>query len=82
VGPPSSATIRACRSTTRHGKGVALGCLILSLPERMAQPHPAMYFMRGPGPNMRITKRVDPVTHQLIAYTLEGVFGRNDDSSG
>jgi hypothetical protein len=51
---------------------------ILSLPERMAQPHPAMYFMRGPGPNMRITKRVDPVTLQLVAYTLEGVFGRND----
>ena len=51
---------------------------ILSLPERMAQPHPAVYFMRGPGPNMRIEKRVDPVTHELIAYTLEGVFGRND----
>ena len=51
---------------------------ILSLPERMAQPHPAMYFMRGPGPNMRITKRTDPVTHAVVAYTLEGVFGRND----
>jgi hypothetical protein len=51
---------------------------ILSLPERMAQPHPAMYFMRGPGPNMRITKRVDPVTHELVAYALEGVFGRDD----
>jgi hypothetical protein len=51
---------------------------ILSLPERMAQPHPGVYFMRGPGPNMRVTKRVDPVTLQLIAYTLEGVFGRND----
>ena len=51
---------------------------ILSLPERMAQPHPAMYFMRGPGPNMRIVKRTDPVTHAVVAYTLEGVFGRND----
>lgn len=51
---------------------------ILSLPERMAQPHPAMYFMRGPGPNMRVIKRNDPVTHQLVAYTLEGVFGRDD----
>jgi len=51
---------------------------ILSLPERMAQPHPAMYFMRGPGPNMRVTKRVDPVTHELVAYTIEGVFGRDD----
>jgi hypothetical protein len=51
---------------------------ILSLPERMAQPHPGVYFMRGPGPNMRVTKRIDPVTLQLVAYTLEGVFGRND----
>src|SRR5688500_995322 len=51
---------------------------ILSLPERMAQPHPAMYFMRGPGPNMRVAKRTDPVTHALVAYTLEGVFGRDD----
>ena len=51
---------------------------ILALPERMAQPHPAVYFMRGPGPNMRIIKRLDPVTHELVAYTLEGVFGRDD----
>src|SRR5688500_2144504 len=35
---------------------------ILSLPERMAQPHPAQYFMRGPGPDMRINKMTDPVT--------------------
>src|SRR5262245_28532585 len=34
---------------------------ILSLPERMAQPHPAQYFMRGPGPNMRVNKISDPV---------------------
>ena len=34
--------------------------------------------MRGPGPNMRVDKRFDPVTQQLVAYTLEGVFGRND----
>ena len=27
---------------------------------------------------MRIIKRSDPVTHQIVAYTLEGVFGRND----
>ena len=51
---------------------------VLALPERMAQPHPAVYFMRGPGPNMRIIKRVDPVTQELVAYTLEGVFGRDD----
>jgi len=51
---------------------------ILSLPEQMAKPHPAMYFMRGPGPNMRINKIDDPVSQTLLAYTLEGVFGRDD----
>ncbi|MBI4265315.1 MAG: hypothetical protein HY657_13135 [Acidobacteria bacterium] len=59
-------------------KANAWDASILSLPERMAQPHPGQYFMRGPGPNMRITKRTDPVTLQLVAYTLEGVFGRDD----
>jgi hypothetical protein len=51
---------------------------ILSLPEQMAKPHPGMYFMRGPGPNMRVNKISDPVTQILLAYTLEGVFGRDD----
>lgn len=51
---------------------------VLALPERMAQPHPGQYFMRGPGPNMVVQRRLDPVTHALVAYTLEGVFGRND----
>jgi len=51
---------------------------ILSLPEQMAKPHPAQYFMRGPGPNMRINKITDPVTQVVIAYTLEGLFGRDD----
>lgn len=51
---------------------------ILSRPERMTQPHPAVYSMRGPGPQMRITRRHHPVTHQLIAYTIEGLYGRAD----
>ena len=51
---------------------------ILSLPEHMAKPHAPQYFMRGPGPNMRITKVSDPVTQSVVAYTIEGVFGRND----
>jgi len=51
---------------------------ILSLPEHMAKPHPAQYFMRGPGPDMRINKITDPVTQTLIAFTLEGIFGRDD----
>jgi hypothetical protein len=51
---------------------------ILSLPEEVPKPHAPQYFMRGPGPNMRIEKVTDPVTQTLIAYTLEGVFGRDD----
>jgi hypothetical protein len=51
---------------------------VLSLPERMAQPHPPQYFMRGPGPNVRIQKRIDPVDGSLVAFTLEGPFGRDD----
>jgi len=51
---------------------------ILSLPEEVPKPHAAQYFMRGPGPNMRVTKVADPVTHVLVAFTLEGVFGRDD----
>jgi len=51
---------------------------ILSVPEHQGQPHPGMYFMRGPGPQMRIKKIDDPVTQALIGYTLEGVFGRDD----
>jgi hypothetical protein len=51
---------------------------ILSGLESMAKPHAPQYFMRGPGPNMKIMAITDPVTQELIAYTLEGVFGRDD----
>ncbi len=40
---------------------------ILSLPEHQTQPHPATYFMRGPGPDLRIEPEYDPVTDALIA---------------
>jgi hypothetical protein len=59
-------------------KAAAWDASILSRPERMTQPHPAVYSMRGPGPQMRITRRHHPVTHQLVAYTLEGMYGRAD----
>lgn len=52
---------------------------ILSQPERMAQPHPAQYSLRGGGgPNLRIVKVVDPVSGQLVAYQINGLFGRAD----
>ena len=51
---------------------------VLSQPERQAQPHPAMYSMRGPQPNVRIEKVLDPYTAQLLAYKISGMFGRAD----
>jgi hypothetical protein len=51
---------------------------ILSQPEQQAKPHPAQYEMRGPRPDLRWTKVVDPVNGRLIAYTIVGTFGRAD----
>ena len=51
---------------------------ILSQPEQQAKPHPAQYSMRGPQPNVRMQKIVDPLTGRLIAYTVAGMFGRAD----
>jgi hypothetical protein len=51
---------------------------ILSLLTQQAIPHPAQYIMRGPGPNFRMAKFVDPISRQFIGYTLDGVYGRND----
>jgi hypothetical protein len=51
---------------------------ILSLLTQQALPHPAMYIMRGPGPNVRIAKFTDAVSRNFIGYTIDGVYGRND----
>jgi len=51
---------------------------LLSLPTQQALPHPAQYIMRGPGPQFRMAKIMDPVTREFIAYSLDGVYGRND----
>lgn len=51
---------------------------ILSLPEEQAKPHAAQYSMRGPGPNFRMGAVVDPVTQQLVAYTINNLFGNAD----
>ena len=59
-------------------KATAWDASILARPERMTQPHPAVYSMRGPGPQLRITRRHHPVTHQFIAYAMEGLYGRAD----
>jgi len=59
-------------------KAEAWDATILSQPERQAQAHPAQYWMRGPGPNLRILKILDPVTQNFIAYAIAGGFGRAD----
>lgn len=51
---------------------------ILSQPEQQAKPHPAQYSMRGPRPDVRISKIVDQLSGQLVAYTIVGMFGRAD----
>lgn len=51
---------------------------VLTQPERQAQPHPATYSMRGPGPNFRMNKLVDPRTFELLGYSLTGLFGNAD----
>ena len=51
---------------------------VLSQPEQQAKPHPTQYSMRGPQPNIRITKVTDPVSGRLVAYTMAGYFGRAD----
>jgi len=51
---------------------------ILSQPERQTQSHPAQYHMRGPQPNLRILKILDPVTQVQVAYAMAGVYGRAD----
>ena len=49
---------------------------VLSQPERQAQPHPAQYAVRGGGgPNLQISKVLDPVTRQLLAFELCCFFG-------
>ena len=59
-------------------KAQAWNATILSQPERQTQSHPVQYLMRGPGPNLRILKILDPVTQTQIAYTIAGGFGRAD----
>ncbi len=60
-------------------KATSWDAAILSQPEEQAKPHPVQYSVRsGGGPNLRISKIVDPVTSKLIAFTFTGFYGRAD----
>lgn len=56
-------------------KAEAWDASILSQPERQAQPHPAQYSFRGPFPNLRIDRILEPVTQRVIGYKTYGTFG-------
>ncbi len=51
---------------------------VRSLITQQQQPHPAQYNWRGPGPNFRMSKVMDPLTRQFIGYKFDGGFGRAD----
>src|SRR5882757_10091485 len=59
-------------------KAEAWDATILSQPERQSQAHPAQYWMRGPGPALRILKILNPITQQQVAYSIAGGYGRAD----
>ena len=56
-------------------KAEAWDATILSQPERQTQAHPVQYRN---GSARRILKVLDPVTQQVIAFTIAGHFGRAD----
>lgn len=59
-------------------KAEAWDASILSQPSRQAQPHPAQYSFRGPFPNLRIDRIMEPITGRIIGYRTEGTYGNAD----
>lgn len=55
-------------------KALTWNSTIQAVPEHQARPHGATYSMRGPGPNFHMGEIIDPVTRQLLAYTITGLF--------
>jgi hypothetical protein len=49
-----------------------------SLPEWQNRPHPVTYSMRAPSGNFRMTAEMDPIYQNIIAYRIDGLFGRAD----
>jgi hypothetical protein len=56
-------------------KAEAWSASVIAQPERQGNPHPAQYSIRGGGgPNIRISKVIDPVTSAWTAYRIEGLY--------
>ena len=49
-----------------------------SLPEWQNRPHPITYSMRAPSGNFRMTAEFEPTYQNVIAYRVDGLFGRAD----
>ncbi len=56
-------------------KGLAWDEDARSMRERQCVPHVVTYAMRGPA-NIRLSKMVDPDSGRLIAYSMQGTYGR------
>lgn len=56
-------------------KAEAWSASVIAQPERQGNPHPAQYSIRGGGgPNIRISKIIDPVTTAWTGYRIEGLY--------
>lgn len=56
-------------------KAEAWTASVLSQPERQGNPHPAQYSLRGGGgPNIRISKVIDPITFAWTGYRIDGLY--------
>jgi hypothetical protein len=51
--------------------------LVLSQVERQAQPHPAVYSSRGPGPTLFVSE-IRSAAGDLLGYRVAGYYGRAD----
>jgi hypothetical protein len=49
-----------------------------SLPEWQNRPHPVTYSMRAPSGNFRLSAELDPTYQNIVAYHIDGLFGRAD----
>ncbi|MEQ1757514.1 MAG: hypothetical protein ABL986_04295 [Vicinamibacterales bacterium] len=56
-------------------KAEAWSASVIAQPERQGNPHPAQYSMRGGGgPNIRISKVIDPLSSAWIGYRIDGLY--------
>jgi hypothetical protein len=56
-------------------KAEAWSASVIAQPERQGNPHPAQYSMRGGGgPNLRLSKIIDPITSAWTGYRIEGLY--------